>query len=256
MKKPLYSIIIPTFNSGATIETAIKSILTQTFENFELLIIDGASADDTLSIVEKYAVRDDRITFVSEKDNGVYDAMNKAIARAAGEWLYFLGSDDYLAGNEVLQEVTKEIQETAGAVDFIYGNIISPTFAEKLNIVFSKEKLIEVNICHQAIFYRKNIFEDIGLYNLKYKLAADHEFNLRCYFNDKIKTKHIDVTIAYYHDGGLSSKSYDKVFFKEYPYIIKAITKKEIPIMQLKKYSNSTVHFFYLVLKRMLYISD
>ena len=95
---PFISIIIPTFNAESTILKALESILQQTFKDFEILIIDGLSKDKTIEIVEN--LKDSRIKIHSDKDIGIYDAMNKGIHYAQGKWLYFIGSDDYLYNNE------------------------------------------------------------------------------------------------------------------------------------------------------------
>src|ERR1700722_16529958 len=101
----LLSIIIPTYNSQNTILTALQSIVKQSFDDFEIIIVDGLSNDDTVTIVKNF--QDDRIKIISELDNGIYDAMNKGIDRAKGDWLYFLGSDDRLYNDTVLEDVNK-----------------------------------------------------------------------------------------------------------------------------------------------------
>src|SRR5688572_23331397 len=103
MDSPMFSIIIPTLNSEAHIRRSLESVLHQSFPNFEILIVDGLSVDQTLSIVQQE--NDARITTYSEKDHGIYDAMNKGITLAKGKWLYFLGSDDVLYDNNVFQDV-------------------------------------------------------------------------------------------------------------------------------------------------------
>ena len=92
MTSPLFSIIIPTFNAAKTLSASLESVINQSCQQFELLIVDGISTDDTLSVVKKYAALSANIKWVSEKDNGIYDAMNKSIKMAKGEWLFFLGS--------------------------------------------------------------------------------------------------------------------------------------------------------------------
>src|SRR5246127_4505724 len=101
--EPSFSVIIPTYNSAKTISQSIQSVLRQSFTGYEVLIIDGASTDDTLAITS--AFNSERIKTISEKDRGVYDAMNKGIKLAKGQWLYFLGSDDALYDDSVLEKI-------------------------------------------------------------------------------------------------------------------------------------------------------
>src|SRR5690606_10153742 len=103
--QPLISIIIPTYNSAKTLRQALTSVVGQTYKKIEVLIIDGCSNDDTLVIVQSYAAEDSRLKWVTEPDNGIYDAMNKGIQLAKGEWLYFLGSDDKLHDEYVLEKI-------------------------------------------------------------------------------------------------------------------------------------------------------
>lgn len=110
-----FSIIIPTYNSSATLGQALNSIIEQSFKDFEILIMDGASSDKTVAIAQK--INDPRISIYSEPDSGVYDAMNKGIARARGEWVYFLGSDDWLINNTVLDKINAHISPD---IDIIY----------------------------------------------------------------------------------------------------------------------------------------
>lgn len=108
MSLPFISIIIPAFNAEETILTAFKSILGQTFPDFEIILVDGLSSDSTVKMVEE--LNDSRIKIYSEKDKGTYDAMNKGINYAKGEWLYFIGGDDYLYDSNVLQTLSKKLK--------------------------------------------------------------------------------------------------------------------------------------------------
>ena len=121
MTKPFFSIIIPTFNSACHIKSCLNSIVCQNYLDWEVLIMDGVSKDDTVKIAESYS--DSRIHVYSEPDKGIYDAMNKGIKKAQGEWLYFLGSDDWLVDNEVLANVSNQLSHD---LDVFYGDVDAP----------------------------------------------------------------------------------------------------------------------------------
>jgi glycosyltransferase involved in cell wall biosynthesis len=115
-----FSIIIPTFNSGKTLSASLRSILSQTFTDYEILLVDGASTDDTLDLAKSF--NDKRIKIYSKPDEGAYDAMNKGVKAAQGEWLYFLGSDDKMFNTSVLERVYTIIN--TGNEKVVYGNAL------------------------------------------------------------------------------------------------------------------------------------
>jgi glycosyltransferase involved in cell wall biosynthesis len=210
---PFFTIIIPTFNSAKFIEKCLNSVFNQTFSGFEILIIDGVSNDNTLDICKSY--NDSRIKIISEKDDGIYDAMNKGIKLAKGNWLYFLGSDDILFNNLVLEKVAKFI--TKAKVSIVYGNvkINGKTGWTNNSLVYDGEfnlkKILIKNICHQAIFYSKSIFKD-EFYNLKYNVCADYDLNLKLF--KKYKFKYMAITTATFTGGGTSTINSDLNFNK------------------------------------------
>jgi len=213
MQIPLISIIIPTFNSGATLAIALESIVHQTFKNWELIIIDGGSADTTLVIAKEYQVIvPEAIKIHSEKDKGIYDAMNKAIDIAKGDWLYFMGSDDSLYETTTLEKISN--LEALKNYEVVYGNVTSPRFNGVYAGEFTYSKLTNQNICHQAIFFNKAVFKKIGKFNLKYTAHADWDHNIRWFFSSKIKQIYSNLIIANYADGGFSSQG-DAVFEKD-----------------------------------------
>lgn len=209
-----FSIIIPTFNSANTLRRALDSIISQTLKDWEVLIMDGVSTDPTLDIAKSY--NDNRIHIFSEPDNGVYDAMNKGIDNASGEWLYFLGSDDYLLNKDVLNQIFSHIPEKC---DVFYGDVKAPQLDERHYGEWSIENL-PYNRCHQAIFYRKDIFNKTGLYNLKYPVLADYALNLQWFFRKDIKKKYYPICIATYSSGGYSEDNYDEALYADYEIIL------------------------------------
>jgi glycosyltransferase involved in cell wall biosynthesis len=212
---PRFSIIIPTLNSAEKLSAAIESVLNQTYSNFEIWITDGRSSDGTIDIIKSFAESDARIKWISEKDDGIYDAMNRAVTRSSAEWLFFLGSDDSLHGRNVLSDVNKTITEQKHT-RIIYGNVQLVT--QKKTTVFTSieggpadlSQLVEKNICHQAIFYHKNVFSKVGLYNTKYRVFADWDLNLRCFKTQP--SSYINRTISNFNTNGFSSKNVDRAF--------------------------------------------
>jgi len=215
-----FSIIIPSFNASKSIEACLNSIYRQSFTSFEVWIIDGGSTDNTIDIVGKFATGHPGISYISEKDRGIYDAMNKGMDKARGEWLLFLGSDDELHDQHVLENVFACCG--SGSANIIYGNVKivgNTSWAADGAIydgVFDTRKLLNKNICHQAIFYRTDFIRtQIGYYNIDYRLCADWDLNLRCWAKGQFQ--YLDLTVANFYAGGHSTKVLeDKKFTNEY----------------------------------------
>lgn len=203
-----YSIIIPTFNSGKTLKRCLDSIVTQSFHDWEVLAMDGDSKDNTVAIVCSY--HDNRIRVFSEPDKGIYDAMNKGIDKSFGNWLLFLGSDDYLYDRDVLSNVVPFLLDE---LDVVYGEVESH-WPELNRGEWSLEK-IDGNRCHQAIFYNRRFFGKTIRYNLRYPVLADFDVNLRWFLNRKYKHRYIPITVSHFCDGGVSSQVEDKNFYKD-----------------------------------------
>lgn len=203
MNQKLFSIITPTYNCGPKIERTIDSVLTQAADLFDFHIIDGASTDETLSVIKKYG---DQIKLVSERDKGVYDAMNKGIDLAYGKYLYFLGAGDSLRP-DVLRKIEKMMPDEPLA--FVYGSVYWADQAMIYNGEFDKARLKTHNVCHQAIFYERTIFEVMGKFELRFKVLADYVFNIKCFGDDRIQKRYIDYVIANFEGGGLSAKQKD-----------------------------------------------
>jgi len=182
---------------------------------FDFHIIDGASTDDTLPTIKKYG---DKIKLVSERDKGVYDAMNKGIDLASGKYLYFLGAGDSLRA-DVLRKIEKLMPDEPLA--FVYGNVYWMDEAIIYSGPFDKTRLKTHNICHQAIFYERTIFDVMGKFELRFKVLADYVFNIKCFGDDRIQKRYIDYVIANFEGGGLSAKQKDAALLNEYAQLIK-----------------------------------
>jgi len=207
---PYITIIIPTFRAAKTLRATLDSVLCQDFRDFEVLVMDGGSDDGTAAIVQQAA--DDRIRFVSERDKGVYDAMNKGITAARGAWLYFLGADDLLYGPGVLSALFG-----AGGnedADLLYGDVVSPSYKGRYDGPFDFAKLLSKNISHQAIFYRRSLFDRFAGYNLGYPGYADWDLNIRIFASASVRIRYIDAVIARFGPDGISSR-HDSAFLRE-----------------------------------------
>jgi glycosyltransferase involved in cell wall biosynthesis len=209
---PYLTIIMPTFRAAKTLRASLDSVLCQRFTDWQLLIMDGGSTDGTLELAHAAAQADPRIRIFSQPDKGVYDAMNKGIGEAAGEWLYFLGSDDLLQDEQVLDAVFATADHRG--YDLLYGNVVGASYKGVYDGVFTYEKLLSRNVSHQAMFFRRALFGRLGEYDLRYKAYADWEFNLRCFSDERVRIRFIDRTIASFGADGLSSR-HDVPFLRE-----------------------------------------
>ncbi|MDR0506649.1 MAG: glycosyltransferase [Dysgonamonadaceae bacterium] len=219
-QSPFFSIIIPTYNSAKTLKDCLDSIVCQKFSDFEILVMDALSNDDTLKIAKNY--NNPQIIIFSEKDEGIYDAMNKGITYSKGKWIYFLGSDDSLYNENILQTIYNYV--IIRNIDVVYGNVVSSIFNGKYDGPFDYVKIYKKNICHQSIFFKKTLFDQTGYFNLKYKILADHDHNLKWFLNKNYNVEYIDEVIANYGSEGCSSTPSSKydIFNKDknYNYIL------------------------------------
>ncbi|UWQ86103.1 glycosyltransferase family 2 protein [Leisingera caerulea] len=218
-KPPRFSVIVPTFNSGLHLATVLESVLNQSFADLEIIVSDGLSTDYTLQIAMDYAQEDARVKIFSGPDTGVYDAMNKGLQQATGDWIIFMGSDDEFADVGILEKVAR-FADAHPKAGMIYGSVRvvgDVKWAKDGTIYdgpFTTDKIKTKNICHQAIFYRRTDHSEIGEYNLKYKLCADWDMNLR--FWAKKACEHIDLVIANFNAGGASTTGTDPEFGKDF----------------------------------------
>lgn len=216
---PQLSIIIPTFNAGACIGRCLNSIGGQTFGSYEIIVQDGGSSDGTIETIKEFKRTFGQVDLqlFIEKDTGIYDAMNRGVGRARGEWLYFLGSDDEFRDRNVLEAIFQ--RSDLAACDVVYGDVRfvgRSKWAEGSPIydgVFDFEKLLKKNICHQAIFYRTKFFKRVGKFNTDYVLYADWDFNMRCW--TKTEFRRIELVVADFCADGRSGTGSDDRFRKE-----------------------------------------
>ena len=203
-----FTIITVCYNTSTTIRETIDSVLGQTYQELEYIVVDSKSEDGTVEILQ--SITDKRLTFISEKDSGIYNAMNKGLKMASGDYLIFLGADDIFYDKDVLKKVAGKL---TGSNDVAYGDVMLKTRQRLYNGAFSRWTWGHRNICHQSIFYPKSVYGRY-MYNEEYRSVADWDYNLRLLI-DGIKFTYIKETICTFNDNdGLSSSSKDYDFLK------------------------------------------
>ncbi len=240
--KPLISLITVCFNAEQLIEQTLKSAMDQTFQDFELVIIDGGSKDKTVSIASNFASKTG--TLISEPDKGIYDAMNKGLKASKGEWVYFLNAGDSFYDNYVLADLFEN--KNYSGIDLIYAKVQTknePTGINYLNgkhVKFS-DFYSHYPICHQATFARKNLFEKVGVFDLKYPLVADSEWFIRIFKNPEINPLFIDKVVAFYDIQGATYhkrmkgyREYLAVGYRHFPLWVAIINSLMYPMIWAK----------------------
>ncbi len=199
------SIISVTFNNAEGLEKTITSITEQTIQDFELIVVDGGSTDETKSVVNKYEGIID--VFVSEKDNGIYDAMNKGIAFARSEYCLFLNAGDCFFSKNVLEEVLPFLDKK----DVVYGDSfkVKPYYRRKITYPDKLSLLdfyrITPPLHHQASFIRKELFDVYGNYDLNLPVFADWEFFFRAIILNNVTYLHIPLLVCRFDGTGMSN---------------------------------------------------
>lgn len=211
--KPLISIITVVFNGEKYLEETIQSVINQTYDNVEYIIIDGGSSDRTLDIIKKYENKIDY--WISERDNGIYDAMNKGIRVSSGEWVSFLGADDFLKKNAI-----------ESYLNALNGDLKIKYISSKIELINNKKQVLSIVgkalewntfkkymcVAHVGSLHHKSLFCKYGLFDISYKIAGDYEFLLRIAKNNNILF--LNKITARMINEGVSNQNI-KVAFKE-----------------------------------------
>jgi glycosyltransferase len=207
---PLISIITVSYNAAATIEETILSVINQDYDNIEYIIIDGGSTDGTLDIIRKY---EDKIAYwVSEKDYGLYHAMNKGIEHAKGEIIGMINADDYYYPGAISKVIKafedKDLSQHIFFGDMQYGDILVPGWRPKA----IKRSAFGT---HPSMFVPREVYNTIGMYKLQYKILSDYDFMYRAFNVHKIQSLYLDERIAFFRPGGLSSNNIFRAYTEE-----------------------------------------
>lgn len=210
MKRPLLSIVTINFNNLEGLKKTVSSVVSQTFTDFEYLIIDGNSVDGSVLFLE--TLNRPEIYWQSEPDTGIYNAMNKGIAKAKGKFLLFLNSGDALNGEAALQEFISH-EEFNG--DIIYGDYQFNKGHKKYPNKLSPAYFVKTSLPHQSTLFSSRIFEQMGGYDETYRMGADRAFYIKCYLSGKYTFKHVPYFLTLFDLSGISNDPEEKRLKKQ-----------------------------------------
>ena len=202
---PKLSIITINYNNAPGLRKTIESVVSQTSNDFEYIVIDGGSTDGSLEVIKQYA---GKINYwVSEPDSGLYNAMNKGIDRASGEYCLFLNSGDVLCGDDVL----KKIMGINCHADIFYGDMMidhgNHLSLGKSPLKISFQHMMKDTLWHPVSFIKKGLFDKFGLYDENFKFAADYDFFLKTLIVGNVSTQYIPFSVSQFNLDGLSSNA-------------------------------------------------
>lgn len=208
LETPLFTVIVAVYNGAATLQQCLNSVFHQSYKNVELIVIDGGSTDGTVDILRS---NNEHISYwISEPDSGIYNAWNKALTRSTGDWVCFLGSDDFFWSDQVLAHMAKALYDIPSEISIVYGQIMLLSqdgvslfpVGEPWNKVKNKFKN-GMSIPHQAVMHRRRLFENNGNFDETFRIAGDYELMLRdLKSNDAIFVP--DLIVTGMRTGGLS----------------------------------------------------
>lgn len=236
------SIITATYNSAKTLEFCVNSVINQTYDNIEYIIIDGNSKDKTKSIIKEAADKYEYIKWVSEPDKGIYDALNKGVEQATGDVVGFVHSDDYLAKDTIITDIVESFKTKQ--VDGVYGDLHYVSFKNPDVVVRNwisqsfKTKLLSRGWmpAHPTLFLKKEIYLKHGQFNKSFEISADYDFMLRVLKDNTFKFGYLQKVITKMRLGGASNRSIKNIIKK---------TKEDLHALRL----NNIGGIFSLILK-------
>jgi glycosyltransferase involved in cell wall biosynthesis len=211
------SIITINYNNAQGLLKTLNSVLTQTCLEFEHVIVDGASTDNAVEIIEQYekdaTACGIKVTWVSEKDTGIYNAMNKGIRMATGEYIQILNSGDILFDANVTQRMIERLDQINSKreenVGILYGNMIKVNTAGKVvgksgYTEYSLRQFYSSTLNHDCAYIRRDLFEEYGLYDEQLKIVSDWKWYLQAIGLGKVKPEYVDIDVTIFDDGGIS----------------------------------------------------
>lgn len=202
---PKLSILIATYNAGKTLEACLTSVAAQSFKDYEILIADGLSNDDTVSIIEKH--RNLIKYWHSKRDDGIYDAWNSLINKSTAEYICFIGADDIFANSEALQSIFQQASDADFDLITSKGLLLGATREHVFGASWDYRKLARrITVCHPGLMHNRKLFEKFGNFDTSYRIVGDYEFLLR--LSSDTRVLHVDAITVKVADGGVSRSRY------------------------------------------------
>lgn len=210
-----FSIITVTYNSASTIRYSIESVLNQTYLDIEYIIVDGYSIDNTIDIIKEYEPKfNGRLRWICEKDNGMYDALNKGLRMATGDVVGIVNSDDFYNRKDVIEKVEMGFHDKSVQAIFADVRFVKPKNLNKTVRYYSSKKFSTNRFrfgfmpAHPSFFTYREHFDTFGYYKTDYKIAADYELLIRFLYTHKLKYKYIPLEVMIMRTGGMSTSSF------------------------------------------------
>lgn len=227
---PKLSVITINYNDAAGLEKTIQSVVAQTVTDFEFIVIDGGSSDSSVDLLKKYA---QRISFwSSEKDNGIYDAQNKGVSKANGEYLIFLNAGDCFYNDFVVEKFYAFVEKHNPKVIYGNSNVVN---ADGSSYVLTPPDLLDLNfwyantLNHQAVFFNSSLFKQYGLFSTHYKYVSDFEHLFKIYVKEPSGFYHFDTVVCNYDNTGITSKDeFHQLIIQERKQIIKTNVSRDV----------------------------
>ena len=246
-KDSVISIITVCYNCQDTIQKTLESVFSQTYPHIQYIIIDGGSTDDTLATIGNYK---DRISLVvSEKDAGIYDAMNKGIRHANGDIIYFLNSGDRFFAPDTIEKIVAVFKDNPGTA-LVHGDAIGYGRQPDEYLSMHRENPIiyfTQGLCHQTLFARKQVFEKVGNFDTDFSVFADRDWLFRCLFQHDEKILHTAEPVCYFLTGGFSSQQDVTFFWEKTRLLLKYLFNKHVMVLLIENPRDLLLVFAMLV---------
>lgn len=248
------SLITATYNSAETLRDTMQGVLNQTFKDVDYIIVDGGSKDTTMDIVKEFEPKfEGRLRWVSEKDKGIYDAMNKGVRMAQGDIVGILNSDDFFASDHVLEKVNDAFTENP-AIDGIYADVryVDWNDTSKKVRMFSGKDFKREKLCwgkmppHPSFYVKRECYDKFGLYSLDYPICADYDMFVKMIWEGNINTLYINDVFVNMRSGGTSSNGI-KVHKKIMKERMMCVREHKMPsnfFMQISRYIEKIFSFW------------
>lgn len=247
----MISIITVCYNAERAIEGTIKSVLRQTYNDYEYIFVDGMSNDSTLEIIEKYVPKFEKkgitVKVVSERDNGIYDAMNKGIRMAEGTWINLLNAGDCYHNGQVLENL--QVYLNKPQADIVIGEIvyIEGYLGRRYNHMTLENITQKMIFCHQAVFAARKLFQ-VKEFDVSYRYSADYDWLLYMYLKG-YKYKCVDIVVAEYNSEGVSNQNREKTIAES----LKIRINNGIQICEETNEAEDTINWKYKLYRKIAY---